>query len=895
MKKILCFLLAVATLMPLAVSCADGGETSKEESKDTVSEVSEASPVSVINLAQNNIEIPDVNINVDSITEDGYYLYTHEFLGAVTPQTTLVRRDITVIEGYVAAVGEENKSTFVPDENGVTLVCVGEDAVSFAGEVQVGVSVEMDNITLQHLSAYYAVVGDVVITVDLTDGIRAPEGVCAVYTPDFGKTTATNIYGAELTVVDGKVTKVVVGQGDSEIPENGYVISIHKDHKAYYRAIRTKVGTEAQLFTDGPAYSVTVIPYNAVNGVRGENQVIVYKNVASTQTNMYGYEISVDKDGFSVEEGYQGNIKVPAGGFAVSAHGTAVKALEDAYTRGQTVKLDTANKRIIIINTPELCVNLASDMLNEVLQSFEQAKKEYLSIAYSDISASADELKNRLETAEKSILDGDMTSARDICAEVYREAEVLNYACIESRPAQNRAMWYRANEKSDDEVRATIEKLVSFNVNTLYLETFYDGYFIGYIDVDGVEHAAANGSYDALEGFVRIGHEYGIEVHAWCENFFTGYLNKDGTLSSNALKKYSDKLLKDSQGNEFYYYNEIATFVFLNPNDRECRDFVLDVYRKMIEKYDIDGLHLDYIRFPELNYGKYDYGYNEDIIEAFRTETGITADPRGFTDGSKNKKAWVEFRCGIISSFVGEVYDMICDTDPDTWLSCAIYPDRSYAVNSIFQDVKTWVDNGWIDEVFSMTYSGDTEFVYNNAKMYADICRDKCFYSTGLAAFMDTSRLNFAYQLTDSAKAGADGIAVFALSNISPDTYQYQITLGGFRDASTQLYLCGDTVKAQLDLILALLDNSAILFPQLTDKDKQTLIAEIDKIYASAVLPDSASEKVAYCRDTVKQLDALKETVESILPEASASVNQEIDDLIRWLEITANRTQSKNK
>jgi len=897
MKKILCFLLAVATLMPLAVSCADGGETSKTESGDAVSEVSEAEapPAPVVNMAQNIITFDESNINAESITADGYYLYTHEFLGAVTPETTLARRDITVVEGYVAAVGDENKPTFIPGENGVTVVCVGEEAVSFSAKIQTGIPVNTDNIEFKHLSVYYAVVNGVVININLTDGIRAPEGVCAVYTPDFGKTTGTNVYGAELTVVDGKVTKVIVGQGNSEIPENGYVISIHKDHEAYRSAIRLKAGADAQLFADGPYYSVTVLPYNSVNGVRGENQVVVYKNVSSTQTNMYGYEITVDKDGFSVAESYSGNISVPAGGFAVSAHGTAVKVLESAYTRGQTVKLDTVNKQVIIISTPDLCLNLASDGLNTALESFERAKKEYLNIAYSDFSAKADTLKAGLEQAEKALLSGDIVSAREICAEVTEQAEILSYSTIESRTAQNRAMWYRAYEKSDDEVRATIEKLVSFNVNTIYLETFYDGYFIGYIDVDGVEHSASNGNYDALEGFVRIGHEYGIEVHAWCENFFTGYLNKDGSLSNKLLEKYSDKLLEDSKGNEFYYYNEKATFVFLNPNDRACRDLVLEVYRQIIEKYDIDGLHLDYIRFPELNYGQYDYGYNEDIIADFRAETGITADPRSFAKGSAEQQAWVDFRCGIITSFVGEVFDMVCATDPDIWLSCAIYPDRNYAVNTIFQDVKTWVDNGWIDEVFSMTYSGDTEFVYNNAKMYAEICRGKCFYSTGLAAFMDTSRLNFAYQLTDSAKAGADGIAVFALANISPDTYQYQITLGGFRESSTQLYLCGDTVKAQLDFIRSMLESSEILFPDLTSDSKKALLAEIEKIYSSALSPILASEKITYCRNTVGQLESLKTVVADNLSVGTDSVNEEIDTLIRWLEITAIRTEAKNK
>lgn len=896
MKKITCFLLALFLLLPLT-ACDNSGEVSEEISNEESEVKVENKKNPALVTSAGEITFEGEFINADTITAEGYYLYTHEFLGATTPETDFTRMDFTVAEDYVVQIWEKNARGFIPEQNGFTVVCVGEDAVSYADALDIGYEVDTDYIQTTHLSAFYAVVDGTVININNTDGIRAPEGVCTLYTPEYGKTTGTNVYGCELVVQDGVVTKVTSGVGNNEIPENGYVISIHKDHDAYYSARRIEVGAKAELFSNGPSYSVTVMPYNAINGVRGENQVIVYRNQSSTQTNMYGYEIAVDTDGFSVSESYSGNISIPAGGFAVSAHGTAVSTLENAYMRGQLVKVDTENKSVIIINTPDLCINSASDMLSSALDELEAAKKVYLNIPYSDISEQAEQLKEQLVQATNAIKQGDIPTARDICASVYDVAEILRYTTIESRTAQNRAMWYRAYEKSDEQVRATVEKLVSLNVNTLYLETFYDGYFIGYIDVDGIEHSQNTGDYDALEGFVRIGHEYGIEVHAWCENFFMGYLNSDGTLSSPVLQKYSDKLLTDSAGNEFYYYNERATFVFLNPNDRECRDLVLEVYRQMIDKYDIDGLHLDYIRFPELNYGKNDYGYNEDIISDFKNATGIQADPRTFTEGSSNKKAWVDFRCGIITSFVGEVFDMICETDPDIWLSCAIYPDQNYAKNSIFQDVETWVNNGWIDEVFSMTYSGDNNYVSENASHYAELCKDKCFYSTGLAAFMDTSKLNFAYQLAEVAKAGADGIAVFALSNISPDTYQHQITLGGFRAPSVQLYLCGDTVKAQLGFIKDMLNESDILFTSLTDEGKQDILSVIADIEASAQNPASASQRKAYISSAISALNGLKTTVSSAFADTAEAnaLNGEIDNLIYWLNITQTRINAKNR
>ncbi|MEC2158261.1 beta-N-acetylglucosaminidase domain-containing protein [Virgibacillus halodenitrificans] len=71
-----------------------------------------------------------------------------------------------------------------------------------------------------------AIYGEYVLSRPL-DGINQGRGADQLiqYTPEHGKTTGTNIYGYEVTVVDGKV--VERGGNNSEIPTNGYVLSIH--------------------------------------------------------------------------------------------------------------------------------------------------------------------------------------------------------------------------------------------------------------------------------------------------------------------------------------------------------------------------------------------------------------------------------------------------------------------------------------------------------------------------------------------------------------------------------------------------------------------------------------------------------------------------------------------
>lgn len=67
-----------------------------------------------------------------------------------------------------------------------------------------------------------------------------------LYTPARGATTGTNVYGAEVTVVDGKITKITDGTGNAAIPVNGFVLSGHGTSRAWLKANAT-VGASVTL------------------------------------------------------------------------------------------------------------------------------------------------------------------------------------------------------------------------------------------------------------------------------------------------------------------------------------------------------------------------------------------------------------------------------------------------------------------------------------------------------------------------------------------------------------------------------------------------------------------------------------------------------------------------
>ena len=312
-------------------------------------------------------------------------------------------------------------------------------------------------------------------------------------------------------------------------------------------------------------------------------------------------------------------------------------------------------------------------------------------------------------------------------------------------------------------------------------------------------------------------------------------------------------------------YNQVqdGQFVFLNPYNRECRDFVLSIYKEIITKYDVAGLHLDYIRFPEWNYGTSDYGYNEDTMEAFKQESGYKGNVKALTAGTYYNQ-WVEFRQNIINSFVKEVYEMVMETRPDVWISCAAYPGIPDVKNTIYQDVDNWVKNGWIDEVFSMTYSESNEYVGENASKFVNLVGTDSFYSVGLSAFGETPSDIFAQQFDVVRKAGADGSAMFSLASVNSeswlktsDKYAYGLINGPHSSASIQANRLNETLAAQIEYFeqkKTSLYGDAYVYGDVID----SVLAELKQEAQAFDLQNSTLEqKRVYAENAYGKLDAL--------------------------------------
>lgn len=842
--------------------------------------------------------IPASAQNCAQITEGGVYL-TDAMDGRVaTPESTVDRVDVVILDGLVAYVGERNARSVLPFGGGAAVTFAGE-TVQVAEALKIGQEVTTVFMDTKSLPERYVRIGNRIYEIDKTDVVRSPEGVTLLYTPAYGETTQANQYGIEIAIADGKVTEIQRNIGNISIPENGYVLSIHKDSENYTHAMReVKVGDDATVSLEGGNYNVVTLPVSGINAVRQTDMLIVYRSQGSTRTNEYGYEIQVDADGKMVGESYFGDMKIPKNGFVLSGHGVSKDALVNSYRYGAQVQFDEKTMTVSMITTPETIFIDLAFRLDTAVNRLADAKAHLLDLNYTEVEQTVSKLTALSGQAAQALRNGDFDEAIAGANTLESELDSLQYALIGTQAVENRAVWYRSNEKNDDQVRATVEKLKAMNINAIYLESWYSGRFTGFSENELIGHTVANGDYDVLEGFIRIGHENGIEVHAWVENFFVEIREFKNIANPALSSHFEGRWLMDRKGRNTYFYSVSSTnFVFLNPYDAEARSFLLDFYREIVTKYDVDGIHLDYIRFPELNYGSDDFGYNEDIVSAWQKQQNTDVDPATLHSGELYN-SWVLFRQEIINSFVKEVSEMLHETKPSVWLSAAVYPRVSVIKSQIFQDCQNWVDNGYVDELFSMSYGASNSYVSENAAMFAGMSGDDCFYSTGISAFGETVTENFALQMTEVFSAGADGVAIFSLSDIVP-RYSPAVQLGAFRTPSVQTNHLNETVAAQLESILRRTDSVYKPYAGISDEQCKTIRTLLQPILDAANAFDRASASIdaqsAYCTEAIRAISAAKDEILPFFTDQTQqdAVRAEFENLEHWLTISRNRLDAR--
>jgi uncharacterized lipoprotein YddW (UPF0748 family) len=154
--------------------------------------------------------------------------------------------------------------------------------------------------------------------------------------------------------------------------------------------------------------------------------------------------------------------------------------------------------------------------------------------------------------------------------------------------------------------------------------------------------------------------------------------------------------------------------LFSSPAIPEAAAHVVAVIDDLVARYAVDGVHLDYLRYPGP-----EFDYNLGVLREFRADLEPRlpeAERRRFDSRSVGDlialtdlypERWAGFRRSRLNSLVIRIRTAVKQRRPGVLLSAAVFPDASEAAARRFQDWRFWVENRWLDVVCPMAYTQD--------------------------------------------------------------------------------------------------------------------------------------------------------------------------------------------
>jgi uncharacterized lipoprotein YddW (UPF0748 family) len=370
-----------------------------------------------------------------------------------------------------------------------------------------------------------------------------------------------------------------------------------------------------------------------------------------------------------------------------------------------------------------------------------------------------------------------------------------------------RALWVtRSSLVSPDRVAAMVRSAAASGFNTLLVQVRGrgDAYFPSRVEPRAQALAGQPLSFDPLASTLALARARGLRVHAWVNVNLTSSGAELPTSREHVVYEHPEWLMVpralafelgriDPRSPEYVgrlvrWTRSLPTEVeglYSSPVHAGAVDRLVSVVDELVSNYAIDGLHLDYARYPSAS-----FDYSRGALGAFRTQidrelsgaerlrygTGDVAALVAVTELKPER--WAEFRRSRLNALVMRVRTVAKARRPGIVLSAAVYPDSSQAASARLQDWRSWIEHRLIDVICPMAYTPDTATFAAQIATVRQHAGGQPVWA-GIGAYrLSSSRT--VENIRTARRLGAEGIVLFSYDSLaqSPHGADYLPALG---------------------------------------------------------------------------------------------------------------------
>ena len=209
--------------------------------------------------------------------------------------------------------------------------------------------------------------------------------------------------------------------------------------------------------------------------------------------------------------------------------------------------------------------------------------------------------------------------------------------------------------------------------------------------------------------------------------------------------------------------------VYTGPANPKVREHIYRIWMDIIQKYRIDGMHFDYVRFASP-----DFDYSRTSLKAFRKwlepqlsaserdalRKALKENPLAATD--KYQEKFGDFQREQVTTLVARIYHAVKKRRPDVIVSAAVFANDENAFTRRFQDWRRWLRMGIVDVACPMAYTPDTAIFQKQIQVATSTAHaaDRRVWA-GIGAYRIPAE-STVEKINTARTIGTDGIILFS-------------------------------------------------------------------------------------------------------------------------------------